>query len=262
MIDMLIYCINVVTLHWYPIGQKKSVPFPSMLRVFLKQLLLPVTVSHEFPSYSHRAERTHWNIKGHISMWRLAPAHLQVKGRKEIFATRNSKLWPLSRSVPIRQRLTPVTGTFWFPHALCKIGCAHNSMAAKCQVLHLSAWRHSETLARKGTRIHLLKCTPCRRARLGEGSVKPCPTTGVRSHVCWHSLSPVLLTLAPLWPGPVQWRGWGWDCWKDREGVSLFPCCSRWGLVRGRRVHHFRAGNEVVCRFELGLQTQAGNLTN
>lgn len=29
--------------------------------------------------------------------------------------------------------------------------------------------------------------------------------------------------------------------------VSLFPCCSRWGLVRGRRVHNFRAGNEVVC---------------
>lgn len=41
MIDMLIYCINVVTLYWYPTGQRKSVPFPSMLRVVLKKLLTP-----------------------------------------------------------------------------------------------------------------------------------------------------------------------------------------------------------------------------
>lgn len=143
-------------------------------------------------------------------MLRLVPAHLQMKGHKEIFATRNSKLWPLSRSVPVRQRLTPVTGTFWFPHALCKSRRAHNSMAAKCQVPHLSAWRHSETLAGKGTRIHLLKCTLCRRAEPGEGSVKPCPTTGVKSRACWHSC----LQCPTLWhlPDPVhvQWRGWGW----------------------------------------------------
>lgn len=64
----MIYYIKVVTLHWYPVGQKKSLPFPNILHVVFEQLSLPVTVSHEFPSYSHGGRRNPWEIKGHISM--------------------------------------------------------------------------------------------------------------------------------------------------------------------------------------------------
>lgn len=156
---------------------------------------------------------------------------------------KNSKFWPLSRSVPVRQRLTPVTGTFWFPRALCE-----------SDVL-MAAWQPDVECCTS-------QCGDAQKPWLEEAP-------GLTSWSAYHAREPdqerVLLSLVQQqvrgvmhadtpfpWcstlqhlPGqPRTAERLSRGCWRDSEGVSLSPCYSRWVLVRGKTVCNFRAGNE------------------
>lgn len=187
-----------------------------------------------------------------------------MKGHHKIFATRNSKLWPLFRSVPVRQRLTPVTGTFWFPHALCKIRYAHSSMAAKCQVLHFSAWRQSETLAGKALgftfEVHTVQESRPRR-----GSCQ-----AVSNSRCEEScMLPLLVPSAPhsstslTWP--CSWEKLTLRLLEGWQGCFFPACCSKWCLrEKGGWVGNFRAGwkssDKLDCSLEFRSSPEGGNV--
>lgn len=63
---MLIYYIKVVTFHWYPVGQEKSVSFPNMLHVVIGSYSQLPSLMNSQRAAIH-LEGNPWNIKGHIA---------------------------------------------------------------------------------------------------------------------------------------------------------------------------------------------------
>lgn len=105
---------------------------------------------------------------------------------------REQQVVTTARSVPVRQRLTPVTGTFWFPRASAEsdVLSAAGPPSVKCRTS-----RHGDTQKPRLAEelgFSLSKGAACRKGRPGERSVEPCPTTAPESCVptCFFPVPP------------------------------------------------------------------------
>lgn len=128
-----------------------------------------------------------------------------------------------------------MTGTFWFPHA-----CAESDVltAAWQPNVKCCTSQHGDTQKSRLAKelgFNLSKDAPCRKARPGEGSVKPCPTTGtgvVHADMLLSGAPHSVISLT--WPhmeeGQPEWL--------------LVPLLFQMGFSRGKKGDNCGAGNE------------------
>lgn len=152
-----------------------------------------------------------WNIKGHIADER-SPRDT-CNEEQQVVTT--PKICTCQTEVDTCDRYILIS-TCLVQNQTCSQ--QHGSQMSSASPLSMATARNP------GWKRHLdlpLKCTPCRRARPGEGPVRPCPAVGARSHACCPSCSQCfpfqhLLDLA-LFMGEVDAEAAG-----ETARVSLF----------------------------------------
>ena len=178
------------------------------------------------------------------------PAHLQRKGHKEDICNEGTASCDHCQICTCQTEVDTCDGYILVSTCLCRVRRAQRSRAAKCQVPHFSAWRHSETQAGRGARVQPLqgRSMPERQTRRAFCRALSDNSTGVvRANVLLPgaSRSRRLPQLASHGGGTAR--------------VAPLAVCSTWGFVRGKTGVIVEQEVKVVCRIKLSLQTQATN---